>query len=233
MFSKKKEHEKPKTETNVEHRTPNVEHSTEENAEHRTQNTEQGMQNKESRKQTEELQKQIESLKKEKDDIFAKLQRVAADYDNYQKRSARQLADSINYEKDKIIKAILPVLDNFEYILTNTSCGVQDEALLKGVKIVYDQFLGVLKNQGVAQIQSAGEKFDPAQHEAITHRAEEGKDDSVVLEELQKGYISNGRVIRASRVVVNKLAAKNAEQAPTAEPQQQQEPQEDETKDTQ
>jgi molecular chaperone GrpE len=173
-------------------------------------------------KPAEELQKQIESLKKEKDDIFARLQRVAADYDNYQKRSARQLADSVNYEKDKIIKAILPVLDNFEYILSNTACEVKDEALLKGVKIIYDHLLGVLKSQGVEQIQSAGEKFDPAHHEAITHRAEEDKLDSVVLEELQKGYMLNGRVIRASRVAVNKLPA-----AP------QHEPEEEETKDTQ
>jgi molecular chaperone GrpE len=181
----------------------------------------------------EEMQKQIESLQKEKDDLFAKLQRVAADYDNYQKRSARQLADSINYEKDKIIKAILPVLDNFEYILSNTACEVKDEALLKGVKIIYDHLSGVLKSQGVEQIQSAGGKFDPAHHEAITHRAEEEKEDGTVLEELQKGYMLNGRVIRASRVVVNKLAAQNAEQAPTAEPQQQQKPEEEETRDTQ
>ena len=179
----------------------------------------------------EELQKQIESLKQEKEDTFVRLQRVAADYDNYQKRSARQLADSINYEKDKIIKAILPVLDNFEYTLSNTACEVKDEALLKGVKIIYDHLLGVLKTQGVEQIQSTGEKFDPAHHEAITHRAEEEKEDGIVLEELQKGYMSNGRVIRASRVVVNKLAAQNAEQSPTAEPQQ--EPDEEETTDTQ
>jgi molecular chaperone GrpE len=206
MFPKKKENERQKTED-------------------RKQKTE------ELQKQTDELNKQLDALKKEKDDIFAKLQRVAADYDNYQKRSARQLADSINYEKDKIIKAILPVLDNFEYTLSNTACEVKDEALLKGVKIIYDQFLGVLKNQGVEQIQSAGEKFDPAQHDAITHRAEEDKQDSVVLEELQKGYTLNGRVIRASRVIVNKLAAQNEEQAPTAEPQQ--EPDEEKTKDTQ
>ena len=181
----------------------------------------------------EELQKQIESLKQEKEDTFVRLQRVAADYDNYQKRSARQLADSVNYEKDKIIKSILPVLDNFEYTLSNTACEVKDEALLKGVKIIYDHLLGVLKTQGVEQIQSTGEKFDPAHHEAITHRAEEEKEDGIVLEELQKGYMSNGRVIRASRVVVNKLAAQNAEQAPTAEPQQQQDSQEEETTDTQ
>lgn len=181
----------------------------------------------------EDMQKQIESLKKEKDDTFAKLQRVAADYDNYQKRSARQFADSINYEKDKIIKTLLPVLDNFEYIISNTACEVKDEALLKGVKIIYDHLLGVLKSQGVEQINSAGEKFDPAYHEALTHRAEESKEDGVVLEELQKGYMLNGRVIRASRVVVNKLVAKNVEQAKIAKPQPQQGPDEEETKDTQ
>ena len=181
----------------------------------------------------EELQKQIESLKQEKEDTFVRLQRVAADYDNYQKRFARQLAESVNYEKDKIIKAILPVLDNFEYTLSNTACEVKDEALLKGVKIIYDHLLGVLKSQGVEQIQSTGEKFDPAHHEAITHRAEEEKEDGIVLKELQKGYMSNGRVIRASRVVVNKLAAQNAEQAQAEESQPQQEPEEEETKDTQ
>ena len=61
----------------------------------------------EPQKQVEELRRQAEELQKEKDDIFAKLQRVAADYDNYQKRSARQITDSIAYEKEKIIKAYL------------------------------------------------------------------------------------------------------------------------------
>jgi molecular chaperone GrpE len=101
------------------------------------------------------------------------------------------------------------------------------------VKIIYDHLLGVLKSQGVEQICSAGEKFDPARHEAMTHRAEYGKDDGVVLEELQKGYISNGRVIRASRVVVNKLGEIKTEKATAAEQQSQQEPDEEETKDTQ
>jgi molecular chaperone GrpE len=174
----------------------------------------------ELKKEVEELQKQVDGLKKEKDDIFAKLQRVAADYDNYQKRSSRQTADSIAYEKDKIIKALLPILDNFEYIIANTSCGVNDEALLKGVQIIYDQLMDVLKRQGVEQIKSTGEKFDPAHHEAITQRSEQDKEDGLVLEELQKGYKLNGRLIRASRVVVNK--------APIAETEQ-----EPETKDTQ
>ena len=170
-----------------------------------------------------ELQKQLEGLRKEKDDIFAKLQRLAADYDNYQKRSAKQIIDNVAYEKDKIIKSLLPILDNFEYILTNTSCGATDETLLKGVKIIYDQMLSVLKGYGIEQIKSTGEQFNPAHHEAITHRSENSKEEGLVLEELQKGYKLNGRLIRASRVVINKMP----------EPQTPPQPEEPETKDTQ
>ena len=174
-------------------------------------------------KQLEELRRQAETLQKEKDDVFAKLQRVAADYDNYQKRSAKQITDNVAYEKDKIVKSLLPILDNFEYILANTSCGAADETLLKGVKIIYDQMLDVLKGHGIEQIKSAGEPFNPAHHEAITHRSENSKEEGLVLDELQKGYKLNGRLIRASRVVVNKLPS----------PQTPQQPEESETKDTQ
>ena len=170
-----------------------------------------------------ELQKQLEELRKEKDDIFAKLQRMAADYDNYQKRSAKQIAESVAYEKDKIVKSLLPMLDNFDHIITNASSDVNDQALLKGVKIIYDQMLDILKGHGIEQIKSAGEPFNPAHHEAITHRSENSKEEGLVLEELQKGYKLNGRLIRASRVVVNKLPSSQT-------PQQ---PEEPETKDTQ
>jgi molecular chaperone GrpE len=171
--------------------------------------------------EAQELRNQAEGLKKEKDDIFAKLQRVAADYDNYQKRSAKQIAEGISHEKEKIIKAILPVLDDFERVLANTDCEENVEAVTSGMRIVYEHAIEVLRAQGVEQIKAEGERFDPAMHAAITQRAESGKEDDVVLEELQKGYKLNGRVIRASRVVVNKAPA--AEQ-PAEDP---------ETKDTQ
>jgi len=157
--------------------------------------------------------------------LLSQYLRVAADYDNYQKRSARQIKEGITHEIDRIIKALLPVMDNFECILANTTCGVGDETLLRGVRIIYDQLTAVLKTQGVEQIKAQGEKFDPAHHEAITQRTEQDKEDGVILEELQKGYKVNGRVIRASRVVVNKV--------PAPAPETQQPPEEPETKDTQ
>jgi molecular chaperone GrpE len=170
-----------------------------------------------------ELQKQMEGLRREKDDIFAKLQRVAADYDNYQKRSAKQTTEAVAHETEKIIKALLPVIDDFERVLANAQCSENADAVMKGIGIVYEHLRGVLRLEGVEQIDAAGEKFDPVRHQALTQRAEQDKENGIVLEELQKGYKLNGRVIRASRVVVNK----------TPESQTLPQPEEPETKDTQ
>jgi molecular chaperone GrpE len=177
----------------------------------------------ELQKQVDELRRRVEDLKKERDDIFSKLQHVAADFDNYQKRSSRQITDSIAYEKDKLIKALLPVLDNFEHALANSNFNADAEAMLKGVRIVYDHLLDVLRGQGVEQIKAVGERFDPTHHEAITQRSDASKEEGLVLEELQRGYKLNGRVIRASRVVVNKATAAESEQ----------QAEEEETRDTQ
>jgi len=155
----------------------------------------------------EESRETTETLRKEKDELFAQLQRISADYANYQKRVPKQIADSIGYQKERVIKTLLPVLDNFEHALQNAHSAEDIDVLVKGIRIVYDQLLDVLKSHNVEQIEAQGEKFDPAVHQAMTQRAEPGEQDNTVLEEFQKGYRLNGRVIRPSKVIVNKLAA--------------------------
>ena len=171
----------------------------------------------------EELRKQVETLQKEKDELFAKLQRVSADYINFQKRVPKQIADTVAYEKEKLIKTLLPTLDNFELTLQNAEVVGNIDDLVKGVKIIYDHLLDILKSHNVEQINALGQKFDPSQHEAMTQRAEADKEDGLVLEEYQKGYKLDGRVFRPSRVIVNKLPSQ--QQAEQLE-------EEDETKDT-
>jgi molecular chaperone GrpE len=153
----------------------------------------------------EKLRQQIEDLQKEKDELFGKLQRVSADYINYQKRVSKQTADTIAYEKEKIIKTLLPALDNFEHTLRSAHSAENADVLLKGIRIIYDQILGILKTHGVEHIKALGEKFDPVLHEVIMQRAEPDREENIVLEEFQKGYKLNGRVIRPSRVIINKL----------------------------
>ena len=148
-----------------------------------------------------------------KNELLGKLQRVTADYLNFQKRVPRQIADAIEYEKKNVIKTLLPVLDNLDHTIQNTStaCGEPVEstqnadALVKGIKIIYDQMVYTLKLHNVEQLKAVGEKFDPSLHEAITQKADPQHPADTVLEELQKGYKLNGQVIRPSRVVVNKL----------------------------
>ena len=160
---------------------------------------------KAKKSELEELRDTIKDLQKEKDELFGKLQRVSADYINFQKRAAKQTADTIAYEKEKIIKTLLPALDNFEHTLQNTQSVENADVLGKGIRIVYDQILGILKTHGVEHIKALGEKFDPALHEVIMQRAEPDREENIVLEEFQKGYKLNGRVIRPSRVIINKL----------------------------
>jgi len=147
----------------------------------------------------------IESLQKEKDELFAKLQRVSADYANFQKRVPKQISDTIGYEKERIIKTLLPALDNFEHTLQNAHSAENFDVLVKGIRIIYDQLLDILKSHNVEQIEALGEKFDPAMHQAMTQQSDPEKEENTVLEEFQKGYRLNGRVIRPSMVIVNKL----------------------------
>ena len=153
---------------------------------------------------THKAQEQIDKLQAEKDELFAKLQRLSADYANYQKRSAKQISESIIYEKELLIKSILPVLDNFEHTLGGAEDIEDIESLRKGTKIIYDQMLSILKSYGIEQIGSVGQKFDPSCHEAIMQKVEPDKEDAVILEEFQKGYRLGQNVLRPSRVIVNK-----------------------------
>lgn len=174
----------------------------------------------------EELQEQTEQLKQEKDEMFAKFQRVVADYDNYQKRAPKQIADSVRYEKEKVIKSLLPMLDNFEHTLAGGESAESIEDLLKGVRIVYDQACDVLKSHDVETINALGEKFDPSLHQAMMRKQDAEYEDNIVIEEFQKGYKLGGRVIRPSKVIVNKLPEEEEEKPQEQQPEEQQQEEE-------
>jgi molecular chaperone GrpE len=171
------------------------------------------------------LKQQVADLQKEKDDLFQKLQRLSADYINYQKRAPRQIADSIVYEKEVIVKSLLPALDNFDQAIANIEKGMTLDALEKGIQIVYQHLFDILKTHGVEIIESKGKDFDPSVHQALVQQSQPDKADGLILDEFQKGYKLSGRVIRPAKVIVNKLG-----ELPQA-PENEEKP--DETTDTQ
>jgi len=171
-------------------------------------------------KEREKLQQDFEALRKEKDELVDRLQRVYADYANFQKRAPKNIADTVAYEKERFIRSFLPILDNFDRTLREARSAQNVAAVVKGVEIIRDQMLAILKSHGVEPIDALHEKFDPARHEAMLRRSEPDKENDIVLEEFQRGYTLNERVLRPSRVAINKIGAPAAAQAPEAQPPQ-------------
>jgi len=163
------------------------------------------------------LRQELESIQRERDELFGRLQRVSADYANFQKRVPKQVSDSVAYEKEKVIRSLLPILDNMDHLLKAHSAE-STSAMVQGVEIIYGHMLDILKSHGVEQMHALGEPFDPMRHEAVMVREAPGKPVEVVLEEIQKGYRTSDRILRPSRVVVSKAAATQPSQPQNQEP---------------
>lgn len=161
------------------------------------------------------LRQELDAVRKERDELLGRLQRVSADYANFQKRVPKQISDSVAYEKEKIMRSLLPILDNLDHLLKAHS-GQNAEPVVQGAEIIYGHMLDILKSHGVDQIQALNESFDPTRHQAIMVREEPGKPADVVVEEVQKGYRINDRVLRPTHVVVSKAPG-----APPTQPQNQ------------
>jgi len=163
------------------------------------------------------LRQELEKIRKERDDLFGRLQRVSADYANFQKRVPKQINDSVTYEKEKVLRSLLPILDNLEHMLKAHSAEGTN-AVVQGVEIIYGHMLDILKTHGVEQIQVLGEPFDPMRHEAMMRKEDATKPPDVVIEELQKGYMINDHVLRPTRVAVNKVPASQSSHPQNQEP---------------
>ena len=147
-----------------------------------------------------------DALEKEKNDFKDKFFYLAAEKENLQKRFEREKESLIKYGNEKVLSGLLSVVDNLGLTL-NAIANDEDEKIKNifvGIEMVSQQFAEVLKNNGLEEIKSVGESFDPNCHEALMQREEEGKDAGIILEEVQKGYRLNGRVVRAAKVIISK-----------------------------
>lgn len=144
-------------------------------------------------------QAEIAKLRKEKDETVQLLQRNQADFDNFRRRNATARADSYEEGKRDCIKALLPVLDNFERALDNEQAS--DESWREGVRLVNRQLHDLLEKQGLTLIDASG-KFDPNMHEAVMQEKVDGSESGDILAVLQKGYRVGEKIIRHSMVKV-------------------------------
>ena len=126
-------------------------------------------------------------------------QRVQADFENYRKRAAREAAAAGERAKSGLVRELLPIVDNLERALASAEEGEQH--LAEGVRLVHSELIAVLERNGVEQFNPEGDKFDPAEHEALSVRPD--GEAGVVVEVVERGYRSNGSVLRPARVVVS------------------------------
>lgn len=131
---------------------------------------------------------------------LAMAQRLQADFDNYRKHVAEQLDFQRDEGRRSVIEAFLPCLDTFK----EAKKSITDEKVLAGVNMIESKILKTLQNLKVEKIEAIGQKFDHNLHEVVAVMSDKTKDDDIILDEFQAGYKFNGKVIRYSKVIVNK-----------------------------
>jgi molecular chaperone GrpE len=161
-------------------------------------NEQQAMEEKEAA-EAEEPEDPLASAQRERDEYLDLARRAQADFENYRKRAAREAAAAGERAKSGLIRELLPVVDNLERALA--SAEDTEQHLAEGVRLVHSELIAVLERNGIQQFDPAGDKFDPAEHEALSVR--DDGEPGLVLDVVEKGYRANGTVLRPARVVVS------------------------------
>lgn len=150
----------------------------------------------------EEIQKQLAAKTEEAQGLQDKYLRLAAEFENYKKLALRDQRDHVRFANERLLKELLPVIDNLERAIHSGKGNSGGDALVQGVELTLKHALEILEKFGVRQIPSIGEPFDPACHQAVT-RVESGTvPENSVVDEFQRGYYLHDRVLRAAMVSV-------------------------------
>jgi len=169
---------------------------------------------------------ELVALKQSAEENWDKFLRVAAELDNYRKRVAREKDELVRYTSERVVAALLPVLDNLERAIAAAENNVgaasppRPDTLLDGLKQIHAQFRRTLEEFGLQEvIANAGHPFDPNLHEAVGHVESVEHPEGRVIEQLQRGYKLADRLLRPARVVVSKGQAESPanEATPKAE----------------
>ena len=155
-----------------------------------------------------ELEKKLETAQQEAQANYDRLLRSTAEFENYKKRSARELQDFRKYANEALLKEMLPVVDNLELAAkTAREDGNGQESLADGIDLTLKEILRVLNKFGVQAVEALNQPFDPVFHQAVVGEESDKHPKNTVIQELQKGYTLHDRLLRPSMVVVAKPRA--------------------------
>lgn len=152
-----------------------------------------------------DLAAELTAAKQEAQQHYDRLLRVSADFENYKKRTAREMQDLAKYANERLLNELLGVVDNLERAITSAARNcAPDDPLLTGVNLTLSETLKILERHQVKQIHSIGEPFDPNFHQAMMQEEVADQPPNTVVKELQKGYLIHERLLRPALVAVSK-----------------------------
>tara|TARA_E500000178_G_scaffold168530_1_gene167872 strand:- start:5141 stop:5821 length:681 start_codon:yes stop_codon:yes gene_type:complete len=180
-----------------------------------------------------QLEKELQTLRAEHDALQSQYMRIAADFDNFRKRQSRDQDDLRQQLVCSTLSEILPVVDNFERARQQLNPeGEEAQALHRSYQGLYKQLVEVLKQQGVARMEVVGQEFDPTLHEAVLREENTEHPEDVVIEELQRGYHLNGRVLRHAMVKVSMGPGPSGDAPAADSPSEQPQPEQSQSEDS-
>jgi molecular chaperone GrpE len=162
-----------------------------------------------------QLQLELEASREEARNNHERYLRAMADMDNLRKRSQREKEDLAKFGNETLLREMLPVIDNLERAVAHAVEDKTTDGLLEGVRLTLDQFSKVLEKFQVVPIEALGQVFDPAHHQAMGQLETEDYPANTVVQELQKGYLLNERLLRPAMVMIAKAPVARAEAADT------------------
>jgi molecular chaperone GrpE len=143
-------------------------------------------------------------LQRQRDEYYDLLLRKTAEFDNYRKRIERERQSFAEATTGSVVEDLLPMLDDFERALAADAGTEGAEAYRRGVELIYNQFMDLLRKLGVRPIEALGQQFDPHIHQAVTYEPAEGREDGEIIEDFRRGYMLGDRLLRPSMVRVAK-----------------------------
>ena len=151
-----------------------------------------------------ELEEALSEGLKENAQLKDNLLRRMADFENYKKRVEKEFSEITLKANAEFAKDILQVLDELEISLKKSKENSDFETFYEGINLIYNKFIEILKSKGIQLIESIGKEFDVEKHDAILMMEKEGTPSNIIIDEYQKGYLINDKVLRHAKVVVNK-----------------------------
>ena len=162
-----------------------------------------------------DLAEALKAKSQELERLQERLLRLQAEFDNTRKRAAREKAEFLKFANEELLLRLLPVLDNLDRAIASASPDGACASLRDGVEMTARLFRSTLERVGVRPVEAMGRPFDPTVHQAVAQVEAPGQEENLVVEEVQKGYLLEGRVLRPAMVKVSRAVAGSSEPAGT------------------